>query len=157
MVACPFQVPAYEYAEPLTPRVMKCTFCLDRTKRDEIPACAKICPEEAITFGRRNELVEIAHARIHEPSKAHRSRRPLLDHVYGEHEVGGTSWMYLSPVPFTEVGLLDLPEEAPPRLTEKIQHGIFKFGFMPLALFGLLGAAMAYFRGRSSDQEGGAE
>ena len=157
MVACPFQVPAYEYAEPLTPRVMKCTFCLDRTKRDEIPACAKICPEEAITFGRRNELVEIAHARIHEPSKAHRSRRPLLDHVYGEHEVGGTSGMYLSPVPFTEVGLLDLPEEAPPRLTEKIQHGIFKFGFMPLALFGLLGAAMAYFRGRSSDQEGGAE
>jgi formate dehydrogenase iron-sulfur subunit len=157
MVACPFQIPGYEYSEPLTPRVMKCNFCLERTVRSELPACAKICPEEAITFGKRTDLIEIAHSRIAAQPKAHRSRATLLDHVYGEHEVGGTSWMYLSRVPFTEIGLLDLPKEAPPRLTEKIQHGIFKFGFAPLALYGLLGAAMALFKNRKSDNEGGAE
>ncbi len=157
MVACPFQIPAYEYAEPLVPRVMKCNFCLEKTAAGELPACAKSCPEEAITFGRRVDLLKIAHARIEEQPKAHRSRPPLLDHVYGEHEVGGTSWMYLSRVPFTDVGLLDLPAEAPPRLTEKIQHGIFKFGFAPLALYGLLGAAMALFRNRKTEDEGGAK
>lgn len=25
MVACPFEIPAYEYDDPITPRVMKCT------------------------------------------------------------------------------------------------------------------------------------
>ena len=27
-----------------------------------------------------------------------------VDHIYGEHEVGGTSWLYLSPVPFDKIG-----------------------------------------------------
>ncbi len=146
MVACPFQVPAYEYDNALTPRVMKCTYCLDRTSKGQLPACAKICPEEAITFGRRSDLLEIAHMRIEEGPEVHRKRATLLNHVYGEHEVGGTSWLYLSRVPFTEIGLPELPEEAPSRLTEKIQHGIFKFGFLPAALFGVLGATMALFR-----------
>lgn len=156
MVACPFQIPAYEYSEPLTPRVMKCSFCLERSSKDEIPACAKACPEEAITFGKRSDLLEIAHKRIQEPPEEHRARPPLLDHVYGEHEVGGTSWLYVSRVPFKNVGLPELPSESPARLTEKIQHGIFKFGFLPAALFGILGAAMALFKvKRRSDEEVG--
>ena len=41
MVACPFEVPAYEYSEPLMPRVRKCTFCYERITRDgRLPACA---------------------------------------------------------------------------------------------------------------------
>jgi len=28
-----------------------------------------------------------------------------LDHIYGEHEMGGTSWLYLSRVPFDQIGL----------------------------------------------------
>jgi formate dehydrogenase iron-sulfur subunit len=54
MVACPFEIPAYEYHDPITPRVMKCTFCYERVQSEEgkLPGCAEICPVEAITFGR---------------------------------------------------------------------------------------------------------
>ena len=43
-----------------------------------------------------------------------------MEHVYGEHEVGGTSVLYLSPVPFS---LLDFPElgnEPNPRYAEAV-------------------------------------
>ncbi|MFA6008963.1 MAG: 4Fe-4S dicluster domain-containing protein [Desulfobacteraceae bacterium] len=57
MVACPFEIPAYEYNDPITPRVMKCTFCFERiSKENGVPACAAICPVEAITFGKRSVL-----------------------------------------------------------------------------------------------------
>ena len=39
MIACPFQIPAYEYDEPLMPRVMKCTFCYEYVKKGDLPAC----------------------------------------------------------------------------------------------------------------------
>jgi hypothetical protein len=33
-------------------------------------------------------------------------KNPLkyVNHIYGEHEVGGTSWLYLSAVPFEKIG-----------------------------------------------------
>jgi len=33
------------------------------------------------------------------------------DHIYGEKEAGGTSWIYLSPVAFSEVGFADVGTE----------------------------------------------
>jgi Fe-S-cluster-containing dehydrogenase component len=140
MVACPFQIPAYEFSDPLTPRVRKCTFCFERISKDGgLPGCASICPVEAITFGKRSALVEMAHERI--------SNDPLnyVNKVYGEHEVGGTSWMYISKVPFEKLGFETLPEKPIPHLTETIQHGVFAYMWGPLALFALLGGAMALF------------
>src|SRR5512140_3271743 len=59
MVACPFQVPAYEYDNALTPQVRKCSFCAQRgTAEGKKPACVGICPNEALTFGKRRDLVE---------------------------------------------------------------------------------------------------
>jgi Fe-S-cluster-containing dehydrogenase component len=99
MVACPFDIPAYEYNDPLTPRVMKCTFCFDRIiKEGRVPACVIICPTETLRFGKRTELIQLAHERIMN------NPRKYVNHVYGEHEVGGTSWLYLSAVPFEEIG-----------------------------------------------------
>jgi formate dehydrogenase iron-sulfur subunit len=137
LVACPFEVPAYEYGGVLAPRVRKCTFCADPANDNLAgPACAAACPTEAIVFGRRNELIALANARI--------KQKPVryLDHVYGEHEVGGTSWLYLTGRPVVEAGLLPLPERSPSRLTETIQHGIYRFGAIPLALYGLLSIFM---------------
>jgi hypothetical protein len=76
-------------------------------------------------------------------------RRPdrYLDHVYGETEVGGTSWLYLVGRPVTEIGLLDLPTTPPPQRTEAIQHGIFKYGVIPIAFYGVLAAV--FWRNRS--------
>jgi formate dehydrogenase iron-sulfur subunit len=110
MVACPFDMPAYEYNEPLTPRVTKCTFCFDRTGREGgVPACVNSCPTETLRFGKRKDLVNLAHERIrNNPGK-------YVDHVYGEHEVGGTSWLYLSAVPFEQIGFrTDLGEKPIP-------------------------------------------
>lgn len=142
MVACPFQIPAYEYDNVLTPKVQKCEFCFHRTEKGEKPACVAACPREAMTFGKRSELLKLAHeAKIQgHPGK-------YIDHVYGEHEVGGTSWMYLSAVPFEQVGFLALGPAAPPALTEAIQHGVFKYWIAPVGWYGFL-ATMMWWTGR---------
>ena len=138
MVACPFQIPGYEYAKALQPRVMKCGFCAERiTKEGRKPACVENCPNEALTFGRRRELRSLAH------QKAVASPGRYLDHLYGETEVGGTSWMYLTGIDFARADLPPLGSRPVPELTEKIQHGVFKNFVPPLALFGLLGLVMA--------------
>lgn len=136
-VACPFEIPAYEFHEALLPRVRKCEFCADRVKGTGAdPACAASCPTEALVFGRRADLVAMAHDRL--------KQRPdrYVNRLYGETEVGGTSWLYLVGRPLREIGLLDLPETPPPQLTEAIQHGIFKYGIIPMAFYGLLAGIM---------------
>jgi len=100
--ACPFYIPAYEYSEPFTPRVQKCFMCYHRIAKGEVPACAAECPMEALTFGKRSELIQLARDRIrNHPNK-------YIDHIYGEHEAGGTGWLYISGVPFEQ---LDFPVE----------------------------------------------
>jgi hypothetical protein len=112
MIVCPFDVPAFEYYEPLNPQVTKCTFCYDRiSKEGGIPACVEICPAETLRFGKRSDLINLAHERIIN------NPRKYFDHVYGEHEVGGTSWLYLSSVPFEEIGFrTDLGRKMIPEL-----------------------------------------
>ncbi len=99
MVACPFNVPAYSYSDPINPMIKKCIFCYDsRVKHGMPPACVETCPTQALMFGKRDDLLKIARARIdREPGK-------YVDHIYGETEVGGTSWLYLSGVPFEDAG-----------------------------------------------------
>ena len=94
------------------------------------------CPTEALVFGRRADLVAMAKQRI--VSRPDR----YVNHLYGEHEVGGTSWVYLTGRPVQEIGLLPLPTKAPPERTEAIQHGIFKFGIIPIAFYGLMAGVM---------------
>ncbi|OQY17862.1 MAG: 4Fe-4S ferredoxin [Desulfobacteraceae bacterium 4572_35.1] len=137
MVACPFEIPAYEYHNPITPKVMKCTFCetLQR-EQNKPPACATICPTEAITFGKRNTLLNLAKKRLHDnPGR-------YVKHIYGEKEVGGTSWLYLSKVPFAKLGFIKLPFNPLPRLTETLQHSLFSYLWSPALLFTLLGGVM---------------
>ncbi len=136
-IACPFEVPAYQFGVALTPKVRKCEFCTDRAKGTGAnPACAASCPTEALVFGTRVELMAMAKDRL--------EKRPdrYVPHVYGEHEVGGTSWIYLTGRPPEEIGLLKLTTEAPALRTEAIQHGIFRFGAIPIALYGLLAGIM---------------
>jgi formate dehydrogenase iron-sulfur subunit len=104
MTACPFGVPAYSYESAFEPKIVKCTFCHDRVKEGRIPACAESCPAGALTFGKRSDLINLARRKIEAQPERY------LDHIYGEREVGGTSWMYLSGVPFGDLGFpTDLP------------------------------------------------
>jgi formate dehydrogenase iron-sulfur subunit len=154
MVACPFEIPAYEYHDPITPRVMKCTFCYERvSKEGKLPGCAEICPVEAITFGRRSTLLKLARSRIKKDPGNY------IDHVYGENEVGGTCWMYLSGQPFDKLGFNPLPAKPMPQLAESIQHSLFSYLWSPLVLFGMLSGIMWSSRGkgeRDDSTKGGA-
>jgi len=111
MIACPFGVPKYEYTKA-APLVRKCTFCAARQEKGLPPACTDACPSGALTFGKRADLLEEAKTRIYQnPSR-------YVHEIYGEDEAGGTSWLYISDVPFaslalpTEVARQSYPEMA---------------------------------------------
>lgn len=101
MMACPFRIPKYEWEKPL-PLIKKCTFCADRLSDGLEPACVKACPTDALTLGERDELIAEAHRRFQaRPGK-------YWGEIYGEKEIGGTAWMYISPVPFDKLGFPEL-------------------------------------------------
>ena len=104
-VACPFGIPSFEWDKPM-PWIRKCTFCYDRQSGGLKPACVTTCPTGALKFGGRDELIVEARERIAS------SPGRYVEHIYGEKEVGGTSWLYLSPVPFEKLGLRSLGNEA---------------------------------------------
>jgi Fe-S-cluster-containing dehydrogenase component len=97
MISCPFDIPKFEYDSPV-PKIRKCTMCWSRLKEGEQPACVENCPEEALTFGKRRDLIEEARVRIYNDPDSY------VPHIYGEHEVGGTGYLYLSAVPFEQLG-----------------------------------------------------
>ena len=147
MIACPFGIPAYEYDVPLTPRVRKCEFCASLAKGTGAdPACAASCPTEALVFGNRASLLALAKDRIR--------KRPdrYVDHIYGEHEAGGTAWLYLTGRSSAEIGLLEMPDSMPSQRTESIQHGIFRYGIIPLLVYGCLSGLMWYNQHRNLTQ-----
>jgi formate dehydrogenase iron-sulfur subunit len=61
VVNCPFGVVD---RRPTDGRAFKCTFCYDRQKEGEQPACAKACPTQSILFGDLAELEKLADERI---------------------------------------------------------------------------------------------
>ncbi len=107
MVACPFYIPTFRYSSAFHPRIMKCVFCYDtRLTKGLPPACVETCPQEALTLGRRSDLLDMGKQRIRENPGAY------VDHIYGEHEAGGTAWMYISPAPFEQAGFdVTVPKE----------------------------------------------
>jgi len=143
MVACPFSAPAYDYESALEPRIVKCTLCYERVKKGGIPACAEACPVEAIKFGKRKDLLRLAEARIRKyPDR-------YIDRIYGEHEVGGTSWLYLSGVPFDR---LDFPENLPDKPLVEQTKGFLSAVPLVLVLWpAFLG--MAYAATRNKEEE----
>ena len=136
MIACPFQVPAYQYDDPLTPQVRKCTFCYAQVKDGGLPACAQVCPREVITFGKRSDLLKLARWKIKSNPGKYQNR------IFGEHEVGGTSWLYLASEPFENIGFPTLSSTPPPRLTESIQHALTSYLAFPVGLYAVLGGIM---------------
>ena len=98
MMTCPYYALAYEY-NSTNPRVMRCTMCYPRIIEGKVPGCAEACPTGAIAYGKRSELLQLARARIAKhPGK-------YVQHVFGEHEFGGTSWLVLAGASMNDLGL----------------------------------------------------
>ncbi len=121
IMACPFGVPKYQWDRPV-PVVGKCVLCAGRLEQGLAPACAAVCPTGASLFGRRDELLQEARARIaSEPGR-------YVNRVYGAEEAGGTSVLLLSSVPFERLGFpAGLPKEPLPLRTWQVLSKIPDF------------------------------
>lgn len=133
MVSCPFDIPKFEYHSP-NPKIEKCTMCFEsKLQKGEKPACVENCPNEALQFGTRRELIREARKRIAEQPDLYE------DHIYGEREAGGTAWLYLSPVPFEELGMkTNIQKESYPALTKTFLYSVpTVFVLVPALLAGI--------------------
>src|SRR3974390_1134066 len=159
--ACPWGVPTAEW-DSLAPKIQKCTHCADRSDqpvplarngqpltenesqqyKESIvtPACVKACPADCLRFGTRDEILAEAHNRIaSNPEK-------YVDHIYGEKEAGGTSVLYLSSVPFEQIGFPDVGTQAYPKLSRTALHAVPP---AVIARGALLGGIYAFLKRRT--------
>jgi formate dehydrogenase iron-sulfur subunit len=160
MLACPWDVPTADW-NTRAPKISKCTHCHDRVDQPApiafngqaapaaegkrfadtiaVPACVKACPADALRYGTRDEMLALAHQRIADrPDK-------YINHVYGEKELGGTTVLYLSRVPFEKLGFPTYGEKPFTAYTSAA------LGAVPpavIAVGAFLGAAYAFFRKR---------
>jgi Fe-S-cluster-containing dehydrogenase component len=142
-MACPFNVPKFEWTDAYSPQIVKCELCRHRLAEGRPPACTEVCPRAAVIFGNRADLLREAHRRL----EAYPDR--YVPHVYGETEAGGTQVLYLSHVPFDKIGLPDYGPVPVPSTQRTLQHGIYQGFVAPLALYGVLAAVLMRNRGRA--------
>ena len=134
MVACPFGMTRYEWSSA-TPRVRKCLLCYQKITDGELeqPACTAACPTDATIFGERGELLAEARRRIAaDPDR-------YIDHIWGEHEIGGTSVLYISDVDLAEAGWpATLGNEPRPELARSVLHTVpYTFFGVAAAMYGV--------------------
>src|ERR1044071_632972 len=145
-MACAFNVPKFEWSKA-APKLVKCELCQDRLAQGKQPACTEVCPRNAVIFGQYDALLDEAHQRLQaEPDK-------YVPKVYGEKELGGTQVLYLSSIPFEDLGFRFNTDQPVPEVQQTVQHGIYKGFAGPIALYALLGAVM--FRNRKKSTEDG--
>lgn len=141
--ACPFGLPVYDWDNPLG-LIGKCEMCVQLQAQGETPACAAACPNGAIRFGKRDELLAQAHAQIQSnPGR-------YVNHIYGEHEAGGASFLYLAPADFTALGFPVVGEDEIPRYAEFVMK---KTPYVAVTVAALATAIQFITRQRHGHQE----
>jgi len=149
MNACPFGVPHFDYDKGLVEGAFidKCTMCPQRVDVGLEPACVATCPTDALVFGERDELLVEAHARI----QAHPKR--YIDHVYGEFENGGTSYLILSHVPFSELGLPDIGSLPVKDVSEKVMGYTIPFALSWTAVLSMVATGVHLYNKKNEKPE----
>ena len=65
MVSCPYDMPKFEFLKT-NPKIQKCDMCFDRQKSGEKPICVTNCPNDALLYGKRRDLIKEGRRRIYE-------------------------------------------------------------------------------------------
>lgn len=87
---CPFNIPRYSLKDQ---KAYKCTLCSDRVAVGLEPACIKSCPTQALTFGSKDDMLDLARERVAELGE--RGFRKAS--IYDPSGVGGTHVVYVLP------------------------------------------------------------
>jgi formate dehydrogenase iron-sulfur subunit len=140
MLACPYGIPRYDWDQPV-PYVRKCTLCYHRLEESRQPACTEACPEKATIFGTRAEMLAVARRRIADnPGKYFDNR------IFGEHEVGGTSVLYISDIRLDFLGWGNLGDKPLPELTwaslKKVPPAILGVAGLMAGIYFIIGRRM---------------
>ena len=139
MIGCPFNIPKFEWNQTFA-KMTKCMMCSGRTANGEAPACVTVCPTNVMKFGDSEKLLEEAKEIIAKNPK-------YVQHIFGEEEAGGTNWIYISDVPFEELGFrTHVPKQPLPHYTDKFMHRSPIIG----GIWGLILAGL-YFLTRRND------
>ena len=111
-------MPKFEYDSP-NPKIQKCRMCFENLLEGEKPVCVESCPTEAVIYGKRSELLEIARERIYSDPDNYYHK------IYGEHEAGGTGLLYIASVPFEELGMrTDLGKTSYPEYNKTFLYSV---------------------------------
>ncbi|MBI1905400.1 MAG: hydrogenase 2 operon protein HybA [Rhodocyclales bacterium] len=165
VAACPFEVPKFDYDSPRG-QIGKCELCRHRIPDGQFAACAEVCPTGATLYGKVADLKVEAKRRLslkagdmtryprgdlsNGPDRSWEGPvAPYVQHLYGDKELGGTQMMYLSAVPFHNLGMPTLPERSYAAKSESLQHGLYGGLVLPIALFG----AMTWVARRNSKND----
>jgi formate dehydrogenase iron-sulfur subunit len=87
---CPFNIPRYSAKDN---KAYKCTLCSDRVAVGLEPACIKACPTQALSFGTKVGMKDLADERIRELKERGFEKAA----VYDPSGVGGTHVMFVLP------------------------------------------------------------
>lgn len=172
MLACPFNIPQYDYNNPFG-KLSKCELCnqkgLERLDKGELPGCVEACPAGAVIYGTYDELLAEAKKRLTlEPGQTYDYPRMRVNssdtychsvgnyqqHIYGEEEGGGTQVLVLSAVPTENFGLPAIDSigtVATAKRTSSLQHTIYKGMILPALVFA--GATACVLRNQKKERQ----
>ncbi len=141
VIGCLFGVPRFDWEER---KIARCVFCPDRLEKGIEPACVESCPERLFTFGERADIL----------AKAEEARQQGAL-VYGVEEAGGTSWIYLSDIPFEQRNFPEVDHSAYPEHSKVITGSQLATVFGGALALGLYSASLMKKRVEDVEEEGG--
>jgi formate dehydrogenase iron-sulfur subunit len=123
---CPFNIPRISKKDQ---KAYKCTLCSDRVSVGLEPACAKACPTQAISFGTKKDMTDLAQTRIADLNERGYHEAGLYDPP----GVDGTHVMYVLQHADRPALYAGLPKD--PKISPLVEA--WKGAAKPLALVGL--------------------
>jgi len=149
-IACPYNIPKFQW-DSAFPQIVKCQLCSQRYSQGGYAACCEFCPTGASIFGNVQDLMKEAKRRlslttgqmaeyplrlVDSADKIHHRVSPYINHIYGAQEGGGTQVLMLANVPFTKLGLPQLPPQSQAASSETLYHTLYKGMIVPYVILG---------------------